>query len=142
MNESRGQLLPGSRGPDSGQQADGRMEGEQSRMASPISEAATGDVAGTHDRQASVLLSVSTGDVRILTALIDRTASGRRIIDDLRRALPEFAVPYRELERRIVEAIWVKSSESLTFEEASIRVFGTPDYARRIRYWRNKWGLP
>jgi hypothetical protein len=80
-------------------------------------------------------------DRSILTALIDRTASRRRIIDDLRRALPQFAVPYRDLEPKILEAIRLKLTDNLTFEEASIFVFGTPDHARAIRYWRNRWEI-
>ena len=91
--------------------------------------------------QAAVLLVVSKDDPTILTALIDRTASQKRILEDLRQRLPDFAVPYRELEPRIVEAIWIKIRENITFEEASICVFGTPNLAGRIRYWRNRWGI-
>jgi len=94
-------------------------------------------------RQPSVSLSVSKDDPTILTALIDRTASQKRILDDLRRALalPDLAVPYRELKPGIVKAILIKLTENITFEEASICVFGTPDRSRMIRYWRNRWGL-
>jgi hypothetical protein len=96
-----------------------------------------------NDQQLSVSLSVKKDDPTILTALIDRTASQKRILDDLRRALalPDLAVPYRELEPGIVEAITKKVRENTTFEEASIYVFGNPDFAGRIRYWRNRWGL-
>jgi hypothetical protein len=92
-------------------------------------------------QQPSVSLSVSKDDPTILTALIDRTASQKRILDDLRRALPQVGVPYRELEPRIIEAILIKLRENITFEEASICVFGTPSLAGRIRYWRNRWGI-
>jgi hypothetical protein len=96
-----------------------------------------------NDQESSVSLSVSKDDPTILTALIDRTASQKRILDDLRRtlALPDLAVPYRELEPGIVKAITIKVRENTTFEEASICVFGTPDRSRLIRYWRNRWGL-
>jgi hypothetical protein len=94
-----------------------------------------------NDQQPAVALSVSKDDPTILTALIDRTASQKRILNDLRRALPDFAVPYRELEPGIVEAIRRRIRENITFQEASIWVFGTPDLAGRIRYWRNRWGL-
>jgi hypothetical protein len=122
-------------------QADRQLKAEQPRIASPIGEAATGDGSKSHDQESSVRLSVSKGDRTILTAIIDRTASQKRIIDDLRRALPQFDVPYRELERHLVEAIQVKSRENITFEQASIRVLGTPSHARTIRYWRNRWNL-
>ena len=94
-----------------------------------------------NDQQPAVALSVSNDDPTILTALIDRTASQKRILDDLRRALPDFAVPYRELEPGIVKAIRIKIRQNITFEEASICAFGIPDLAGRIRYWRNRWGL-
>jgi hypothetical protein len=91
--------------------------------------------------QPSVIVSVRGGDPTILEAFIDRTASQQRIISDLRRELCNFAVPYRrELDKKILEAIRVHL-EGATFKEASIYVFGNPDYARAIRYWRNKWGL-
>jgi hypothetical protein len=92
------------------------------------------------DQQPAVSLAVSK-DPTILTAVIDRTASQKRILDDLRRALPQLAVPYRELEIGIVDAIRIKLRENITFEEASICAFGTPDFAGRIRYWRNRWGI-
>jgi hypothetical protein len=93
------------------------------------------------DQQPAVSLWVKKDDPTILMALIDRTASQRRILDDLRRALPQVGVPYRELEPRIIEAILIKLRENITFEEASICVFGTSSLAGRIRYWRNRWGL-
>lgn len=93
------------------------------------------------DQQPAVSLSVKKDDSTILMALIDRTASQKRILDELRRALPDLAVPYRELEPGLVKAIWIKLTEDVTFEEASICVFGTPDRSRLIRYWRNRWGL-
>lgn len=94
-----------------------------------------------NDQHPAVALSVSKDDPTILTALIDRTASQKRIIDDLRRTLPQLAVPYRELEPGIVKAIRIKMTEVVTFQEASICVFGTPDRCRTIRYWRNRWEL-
>jgi hypothetical protein len=94
-----------------------------------------------NDQHPAVSLSVSKDDPTILTALIDRTASQKRIIDDLRRALPQLAVPYRELEPGIVKAIRFKLTENITFQEASICVFGTPNRCRTIRYWRNRWEL-
>jgi hypothetical protein len=94
-----------------------------------------------NDQHPTVSLSVSKDDPTILMALIDRTASQKRIVDSLRRALPQLAVPYRELDSRIVDAIRIKLTENITFQEASIYVFGTPDQCRAIRYWRNRWEL-
>jgi hypothetical protein len=93
------------------------------------------------DKQSAVALSVSKEDPTILTAVIDRTASQKRILDDLRRALPDLAVPYRELEPGIIDAIRIKTTEKITFQNASICIFGTPDRCRTIRYWRNRWGI-
>lgn len=92
-------------------------------------------------QQSSVSLSVVKDDRTILTAVIDRTASRKRIINDISRVLPEFSVPYRELERGIVEALRIRLKEDMTFGEASLRAFGTPDRAGAIRRWRNRWGL-
>jgi hypothetical protein len=94
-----------------------------------------------NDQQPAVLLTVSKDDPTILMALIDRTASQKRIIDALRQALPQLAVPYRELDPRIVDAIRIKIKENITFQDASICVFGTPSLCGRIRYWRNRWEL-
>jgi hypothetical protein len=125
----------------SNNEADGQMKGEQPGVASPTRGVGIGNQAKARDGQPRVFLSVKNDDPTVLTALIDRTASRKKIIDDLRRALPQFAVPYRELKPKIVEAIQAQSRENITFEEASTRVFGTPNRARTIRYWRNKWGL-
>ena len=92
-------------------------------------------------KQPSVHLSVRKEDSAILEAVIDRTASQTAIIDDMRQELPRFDVPYRDVDPRILEAIRVKSAENLTFEQASIWVFGDPNFARKIRYWQNRWQL-
>jgi len=92
-------------------------------------------------RQSSVELSVAGADVSLLTAFIDRTASQSTIIRDLQSKLTDFAVPYRRLDRRILEAIRIKLNENLTYDEASIRVFGNPNFSRKLRYWRNRWGM-
>jgi hypothetical protein len=91
--------------------------------------------------QPSVLLSVRKIDHTTLTAVIDRTASQKRIIEDLGRALPQFAVPYRELEPKIIEALRIKANENIPLEDVSIRVFGSKSFPRSLRYWRNKWGI-
>ena len=92
-------------------------------------------------RKSSVSLSVCQGDQTILAAVIDRTASQTAIIKDLRQELPKFGVPYRDVDPRILEAIRSKLTENLTFEQASIWVFGDPNFARKIRYWQNRWQL-
>ncbi len=91
--------------------------------------------------QSSVHLSVRLEDKTTVAAIIDITASRTKIINDLRRELSRFAVPYRNLDKRILEAIRVRSVENLNYEEASIRVFGDPSFARKIRYWQNRWQL-
>jgi len=121
--------------------ADRQINADQPAAPSLATQASPNDQARTGNKESSVDLSVSTDDRRILTALIDRTASQKRIIDDLRLILTQFAVPYHELDPRILEAIRVKLTENTTFEEASICVFGTPKYARKIRYWQNRWEL-
>jgi hypothetical protein len=89
----------------------------------------------------SVWVSLRGEDPTHLTVLVDRTAPQNRILNDLQAALPEFAVPYRELEPRIIEAIRIKANENITLEEASIRVLGSKKFPRSLRYWRNKWGI-
>lgn len=100
--------------------------------------------APVHDQrelQSSVSLSVRKEDHTILVANIDRTASQTKIMNDLRKELPKFAVPYRNVDQRILEAIRVKSARNLTDEEAALGVFGDARYARQIRYWQNRWEL-
>ena len=91
--------------------------------------------------QLSVSLSVREEDRTTLAAIIDITASRTKIIDDLRHELSKFAVPYRKLDKRILEAIRLRSAENLTYVEAAICVFGDPRSARKIRYWQNRWEL-
>jgi hypothetical protein len=102
--------------------------------------AVTGPAVSESD-DPSVSMSFSDGDPTILTVLIDRTASRNKILNDLKAALPKFAVPYRDLEPRIIEAIKVKANENITLEEASIRVFRQKSLPRSLRYWRNRWGI-
>jgi hypothetical protein len=92
-------------------------------------------------RRTSVRLSVGQKDRTILTAIIDRTASQTKILNDLRQQLSDLGVPYRNVDPGILEAIRVKSAENLSFEEAAIYVFGDPSFARKIRYWQNRWQL-
>ena len=91
--------------------------------------------------QSSVSLSMREEDHTILVANIDRTASQTTIINDLRQELSKFAVPYRNVDQRTIEAIRVKLAENLTYEEAAISVFGDVKFARKIRYWQNRWQL-
>lgn len=91
--------------------------------------------------QSSVSLSVRQEDHTILVAQIDRTASQTKLINDLRKELPKFAVPYRNVDQRILKAIRVKIAENLTDEQAALWVFGDARYARQIRYWQNRWQL-
>src|ERR1700691_5751025 len=53
--------------------------------------------AETTVQQSALSLSLKDDDATILTALIVRTASQKRILCDLGGELPEFALPYREL---------------------------------------------
>jgi hypothetical protein len=90
----------------------------------------------------SVIVRVRTGDSTHLEALIDRSAPRKKIINDLREQLRQFAVPYRErLDQRVLEGLRLYQEEGLTFDQASISVFGDPKSARTLRYWRNMWGL-
>lgn len=93
------------------------------------------------EHQSTVLLSEKNDDPTILSALIDRTAPQNKIIADLRRQLTDFGVPYRKLDPQMLEAINLKVKENLSFQEASIRIFGSPKLAQKIRYWRNRWGI-
>jgi len=106
-----------------------------------IAEPGSAKAGEIQQAQPSVSLSVHEEDHTILVALIDRTASKTKIINELREALSEFAVPYRNVDRRIVEAIRLKLAENITYEEAAIRVFGNAKLARKIRYWQNRWQL-
>jgi hypothetical protein len=99
------------------------------------------DEAEAMPEAGAVTLSVYGMDPLLLNAHIDRTASQSTIVKDLQNQLTRFGVPYRALDKRIPEAIRIKLDQDLTFEEASIRVFGNADFARRLRRWRNRWGI-
>lgn len=119
-------------------------DGTQMFVAPCVPKEAEQERAPVHDQrelQSSVSLSLRKEDHTILVATIDRTASQTKIINDLRKELPKFAVPYRNVDQRILEAIRVKFAENLTDEEAALYVFGDASYARSIRYWRNRWQL-
>jgi len=122
-------------------EADGQINADQPPVANPVAQVAPNDQADVGDKEPSVKLLVSDDDPTMLTAFIDRTASQKRIVHDLRHALAQYAVPRREIDRQIVQGIRVKLDENTTFEEASICVLGTSDLARKIRYWRNRWGI-
>jgi hypothetical protein len=114
-------------------QAESPREPENGGTEKPSSEnkAASGS---------SVRLSVRPNDPTILTALIDRTATRSRIVEDLQGELAKFGVPYRDVDQRIFEAVRLLKREGLSYSEASVRVFGYPDKAELIRYWQNNWG--
>src|SRR5882672_3217441 len=84
-------------------------------------------VADVQKLQSSVSLSMREKDHTILV--------------DLRQELSIFAVPYRNVDKRIVEAIRLKFAQNITYEEAAIRVFGNEKLGRKIRYWQNRWQL-
>ena|ERR1700674_5737209 len=107
----------------------------------PIGEPEGPKVAEMHQMQPSVILSVRQEDRTTLVAVINRTVSKTTIINDLRQELSKFAVPYRNVDQRILEAIRVKLAENITYEEAAIYVFGDASFARKIRYWQNRWQL-
>jgi hypothetical protein len=89
----------------------------------------------------AVSVSFRQDDPTILTVLIDRTASRTRILNDLKRVLPQFKVPYRELDPRLAEVVRLKATNGLTLKEASTSVYGSRILPRSVRYWRNKWGI-
>jgi hypothetical protein len=97
--------------------------------------------ANNENLRPSVSLTVREQDRTVLTGYVDRTASQNRIIANLREELRKFSVPYRDVDQRILEAIRVKLTENITYEAASIWVFGDANFARQIRYWQNKWQL-
>jgi hypothetical protein len=92
-------------------------------------------------KEPAVSVSFRQEDPTILTVLIDRTASRTRILTDLKRVLPEFKVPYRELDPRLAEVVRLKATRDLTLKEAATSVYGSRSLPRDVRYWRNKWGI-
>ena len=87
----------------------------------------------------SVHISVSPDDPTICTAVFDRTASRKRLVSDLRKALAKLdpPPPYREVDPRIFESVRLLRLERPTYEQACIRVFGSGKQAESIRYWDN-----
>ena len=96
-------------------------------------------VKSVKQREPSVFVSVSKGDPLVCTAIFDRTASRTRLDKDFRAAIRKLdpPPPYREVDPRIFEAVRLLRREKLTYEQASIRVFGSGNQAENIRYWDN-----
>ena len=90
-------------------------------------------------REPSVVISVNPDDPTICTAVFDRTASRKRLVKDFRAAIRKLdpLPPFREIDPRIFEAVRLLSREKLTYEQASIQVFGSGNQAENIRYWDN-----
>ncbi len=90
-------------------------------------------------QRCSVHISVSPDDPTICTVTIDRTVSQKRLVKDFRAAIRKLdpPPPYREVDPRIFEAVRLLGQEKLTYEQASIRVFGSGNQAENIRYWDN-----
>ena len=74
-------------------------------------------------------------------SLLDRplVEAALQMVNDFRKALPKLdpPPPYREVDPRIFEAVRLLRREKLTYEQASIRVFGSGGQADSIRYWDN-----
>ncbi len=96
-------------------------------------------VKSVKQREPSVFVSVSKGDPLVCTAVFDRTASRKRLVSEFRKALAKLdpPPPYREVDPRIFEAVRLLRREKLTYEQASIQVFGSSKQADSIRYWDN-----
>ena len=90
-------------------------------------------------QRCSVVISVSPDDPTICTAVFDRTVSSKRLVIDFRAAIRKLdpAPPYREVDPRIFEAVRLLRQEKLTYEQASVQVFGSGNQAENIRYWDN-----
>lgn len=90
-------------------------------------------------QRCSVHISVYPDDPTICTVTIDRTVSQKRLVKDFRAAIRKLdpPPPYREVDPRIFEAGRLLRQEKLTYEQASIRVFGSGNQAENIRYWDN-----
>jgi hypothetical protein len=65
-------------------------------------------------------------------------ASRKKIRQEIEATLKELAVPSRPVDPRIFEAVEHKRKEGCSFEEAAIKVFGTPEKAESIRAWYNR----
>ena len=75
-----------------------------------------------------------------LTVAIDRWASRRDILKELRAVLRKYGVPARPVDPRILSALRLRREHALSFREAARRVFGDPKLADRLRYWDIKLG--
>jgi hypothetical protein len=83
-------------------------DGPETAAVACVAEAAEQEGARVADKQKlqpSVSLSVVQKDRTFLTAIIDRTASRTKILNDLRQQLSDLGVPYRNVDPRLLEAI-------------------------------------
>ncbi len=87
----------------------------------------------------SVHISVNPDDPTICTAVFDRTASRKVLVEDFSAAIRKLdpPPPYREVDPRIFQAVRLLRQEKLTYEQASVQVFGSGNQAENIRYWDN-----
>jgi hypothetical protein len=72
-----------------------------------------------------------------VTLVLDATASQSRLRKELSKLPSQIGAPYRDIDARIVDAV-EKVNAGASFKRASIEIFGTPDRAETIRYWRNR----
>ena len=75
--------------------------------------------------------------------LVDMRKPAGMIAQETGRAALAKGAPYRAVPEldRILKAVEYKKANGCTYPEASIREFGTPDRADKIRYWHNKRAL-
>jgi hypothetical protein len=123
-------------------QDDAPLASEDGHQLTPAASSGTQPAAGRNQigqSSTTVYVSVHGGNNDLLRVIIDRTAPRNKIIRDLALELSKFGVPYRSVDPRIFDAVRLQEQENVSFQEASTRVFGNPDMAERIRYWRNNW---
>ena len=71
---------------------------------------------------------------------LDLSASRNSILDEFATHLRDIGIPYRAVDPRVYEAVELVRTENVSFREASILVFNSPDKCEQIRYWYNKRG--
>jgi Lhr-like helicase len=71
-----------------------------------------------------------------VTVKVNLMAGRKKIKRDLASVVGRL-VPYRDLDKRIFQALMFYRAGNMSFAEASRRAFNTPKHGEKIRHWYN-----
>jgi hypothetical protein len=83
-------------------------------------------------------VEVKTANDSFLIVAIHRWATQSQILGELRGILRDHRIPVRQVDPRIFEALRLRKEQALSYPDASRAIFGSDDWAEKLRGWNNK----